>query len=66
LPTTDDFKWLKNIFTTLSRDDGSVKYLMRKTASLIFERLRLIALFYNKKYHRYDSIIIKSLISKNT
>ena len=66
LPTTDDFKWFKNIFKTLSRDDGSVKYLMRKTASLILERLRLIALFYNKKSHRYDSIIKKSLISKNT
>ena len=65
LPTTEDFKWFKNIFTTLSRSDGSVKYLMRKTGSLIVERLRLISFFYNEKSHRYDSIIKKSLISKN-
>ena len=65
LPTAEDFKWLKNIFTTLRRDDGSVKYLMRRTASLIVERLRLIALFYNEKSHSYDCFIKKSLISIN-
>jgi len=65
LPTREDFNWFKNIFTTLSREDGNLKYLMHITASLIIERLRLIAMLYNEKSHKYDCFIKKSLISIN-
>jgi hypothetical protein len=64
LPTKEDFRWFKNILTILHRDDGSIKYLVRNIAILIFERLLLITLFYKKNTHVYDKIIKKSLISR--
>ena len=64
LPTTEDIRWFKNLFKTFSREYGSIKHLMRKTASLIFERLRLITLLYNENSYKYEHIIKNSLISK--